>query len=176
MRKLVESTHVSLGGVVSDPQDWYLPYMDGDHQAYADRLLEGADALLLGRVTYEGLSAAYQAMEGEWAARMNALPKYVASRTLREAGWNATIIQGDVAEAVADLKARPGANIVKWGTGPLDRTLMEHGLIDELHLWLAPVAVPSGQRLFEDLAANARLQLADVTRFPSGVLVLVYTP
>ena len=146
-------------------------------------MLFGADALLLGRVTYQGLSAAYPTMAGsepgvpsEFIERMNSIRKYVASTTLQETTWNATVIDGDVASFVADLKQQPGANIVKYGNGQLDITLMEHGLIDEFHLLVTPVAVGRGQHLFENIENAPALKLADVTRFGNGVVVLVYTP
>ena len=107
---------------------------------------------------------------------MNTIQKYVASSTLQETTWNATVIDGDVAAFVADLKQQPGANIVKYGNGPLDVTLMEHGLIDEFHLLVTPVAVGRGQHLFESIDTAPALKLADVTRFGNGVVVLVYTP
>jgi dihydrofolate reductase len=183
MRKLIESTHVSLGGEIGSIQDWAFPYLDEEHRDYAKRLLFAADALLLGRLTYEGLSAAYPAMSGgdsevlsDFIARMNSIPKYVASTTLREATWNATIIDGDVASFVADLKQQPGGNIIKYGNGPLDVTLMEHGLIDEFHLLLTPVAVGRGQHLFEDIDTAPSLNLVDVTRSSNGVVILIYIP
>jgi len=176
MGKLIESTHVALGGEI-DPLDWAFPYLDDDHMRYATEVLDGASALLLGRKTYEGLSAAYPAMAASpFVDRMNSIPKYVASRTLKEAGWNATVIHGDVVEFVADLKRRPGGNIVKYGNGPLDRALMASGLIDEFHLLLAPVAAGTGRHLFEEIPGAPQLSLADVRRFASGVLVLIYTP
>jgi dihydrofolate reductase len=183
MRKLIESTHVSLGGEIGAPQEWALPYLDEEHNDYAKRLLFAADALLLGRLTYEGLSAAYPAMAGgdsgvpsDFIDRMNSIPKYVASSTLRETTWNATVINGDVASFVADLKQQTGGDIVKYGNGPLDATLMEHGLIDEFHLLMTPVAIGRGQHLFEDIDTAPALNLVDVTRFSNGVVVLVYTP
>ena len=108
--------------------------------------------------------------------RMNGIPKYVASTTLRETTWNATVIEGDVAAFVADLKKQPGGNIIKYGNGPLDATLMERGLIDEFHLLLTPVAVGRGRHLFEGIDTAPALKLADVTRFSNGVLKLVYVP
>src|ERR1700722_5176838 len=176
MRKLIECTHVALGGEIS-PLDWAFPYLDDEHMRYATELLDGADALLLGRLTYEGLSAAYPAMAASpFVDRMNAIPKFVASRTLTEVAWNATVIPGDVADFVADLKRQPGGNIVKYGNGPLDLPLMASGLIDEFHLLLTPVAAGSGQHLFADIPDAPHLSLADVRRFASGVLVLIYTP
>jgi dihydrofolate reductase len=182
MRKLIESNHVSLGGEVGSPE-WAHPYLDDEHNEYAQGLLAGADALLLGRVTYEGLSAAYPAMAeadsgvpNHFVERMNSIPKFVASTTLREATWNATIIEGDVASFVADLKGQPGRDIIKYGNGPLDVTLMEHGLIDEFHLLLTPVAVGGGHHLFESIETAPALELVDVTRMASGVVRLVYSP
>jgi dihydrofolate reductase len=112
----------------------------------------------------------------DFVERMNSIPKYVASTTLREATWNATIIEGDVVSFVTDLKKQPGGNIIKYGNGPLDVTLMEHGLIDEFHLLLTPVAVGRSQHLFESIDTAPSLKLADVTRFGNGVLILVYVP
>jgi dihydrofolate reductase len=183
MRKLIESTHVSLGGEIGSPHEWAFPYLNEEHLDYATRLLFAAEALLLGRVTYEGLSAAYPTMTSadsgapdQFIDRMNSIPKYVASTTLRETTWNATIIEGDVAPFVSDLKKQPGGNIIKYGNGPLDATLMEHGLIDEYHLLLTPVAVGRGQHLFESIDTAPALKLADMTRFGNDVLVLVYVP
>jgi dihydrofolate reductase len=176
MRKLIESAHVALGGEIGS-LDWAFPYLDDEHARYATELLDGADALLLGRRTYEGLSAAYPAMAPDpFVDRMNSIPKFVASRTLTQATWNATVIPGDVVGFVADLKRQPGGSIVKYGNGPLDRALMASNLIDEFHLLLTPVAAGSGQHLFEEIDGAPRLSLADVRRFASGVLVLVYTP
>jgi dihydrofolate reductase len=177
MRKLIESTHVSLGGEIGSPQEWAFPYLDEDHRKYASGLLADADALLLGRRTYEGLSAGYLAMAPDpFVDRMNAIPKFVASTTLTKTTWNATVIPGDVAEFVAELKRQPGGNIVKYGNGPLDQVLMANGLIDEFHLLLTPVAAGAGQHMFEEIADPRPLSLADVQRFGSGVLLLVYTP
>ena len=176
MRKLIESVHVSLGGAIS-PLDWAFPYLDDQHTHYATELLGTADALLLGRRTYEGLSASYPAMASNpFVDRMNSIPKYVASRTLTETTWNAKVIPGDVADFVADLKRQPGGTLVKYGNGPLDRLLMEHGLIDEFHLLLTPVAAGSGQHMFEEIPGAPQLSLADVRHFDSGVLVLTYMP
>jgi dihydrofolate reductase len=183
MSKLVEATHVALGGEIGSPGAWAHPYLDDQHARYASDLLNAADALLLGRLTYEGLSAAYLKMEDdsppgvplEFVGRMNRIPKFVASTTLRDTTWNATVIEGEVAAFVADLKQR-GRNLLKYGNGPLDATLMEHGLVDEFHLFVTPVAIGRGQHLFEDIDWAPHLNLVDVTRFSSGVIVLVYAP
>jgi dihydrofolate reductase len=112
----------------------------------------------------------------DFIERMNSIPKYVASTTLREAAWNATVIDGDVASFVADLKQQPGGNIIKYGNGPLDATLMKHGLIDEFHLLMTPVAVGRGQHMFEAIENEPALNLVDVTQFSNGVVILTYTP
>lgn len=128
MRKLVESTFVSLDGVIADtipstapkasPEKWGSPYWDDEHAAYAHKLLFESDALLLGRATFEGFAAAWPPRSGEFADRVNSLPKYVASRTLEEPlEWNATLIKGDPVEEVAGLKQQSGLNILKYGTG-----------------------------------------------------------
>ncbi len=123
-----------------------------------------------GRRTYEGLSAGYTAMASSpFVDRMNSIPKFVASKTLTEATWNATVIPGDVADFVADLKDQPGGSIVKYGNGALDRVLMAGNLIDEFHLLLTPVAAGSGRHLFEEIQGAPQLSLADVRRFASGV-------
>lgn len=183
MRKLIELTFVSLGGDISAPQEWGAPYLFGPEQdAYARELLFGADALLLGRKTYEGLSAAYTRMAADepgpmadFIAAMNAIPKYVASATLTSVGWNATLLGPDVAAEVAELKKQPGKFLLKYGTGPLDRVLLANGLIDELRIWIVPVTNGPGQRLFEDVD-DIGLTLTGSRTFPGGVVALTYVP
>jgi dihydrofolate reductase len=183
MRKLIESTFVTLGGDIGAPQDWGPPYLFGPEPGeYSRELLFGADALLLGRKTYQGLSAAYIAMaEGEpgppdeFVARMNAIPKYVASTTLTELSWNATLLSGDVARQVAELKRQPGNYLLKYGTGPLDRTLVSEGLVDEFRIWIVPVTQGPGQPLFSDVPETS-LELAGTQSFSSGVVLLTYVP
>jgi dihydrofolate reductase len=176
MRKLVESTFMTLDGVIESPQDWSPPYWDDEHAAYARKLLFAADALLLGRATYEGFAQAWPARSGdEYTDRINAMPKYVASRTLQEATWNSTVIQGDVAEEVERLKREPGEDILKFGTGEVDRTLLANDLIDELHVWVFPVLVGKGQTLIDGIATT-HLNLVETTRFRSGIVVLTYAP
>jgi dihydrofolate reductase len=174
VRKLVESTFMTLDGVISRPQDWSPPYWDDEHTAYAGKLLDPADALLLGRDTYEGFAAAWPGRPGEYADKINSMPKHVASRTLTETTWNASLIEGDVAEAVAALKEQDGGDIVKYGTGELDRALVENQLVDEFHFWVFPVVVGKGDRLFDGLDLTS-LKLVDTSRFESGIVVLVYS-
>lgn len=174
MRKLVESTFMTLDGVISRPQDWSGPYWDDEHTGYAEKLLEPADALLLGRETYEVFAASWPEREGAYAERLNAMPKHVASRTLTETTWNATLIEGDAAEGVAALKEQDGGDILKYGTGELDRALAARQLVDEFHFWVFPVVAGQGDRLFDGLDLTT-LKLVETDRFASGIVVLVYT-
>ncbi|WP_329087236.1 dihydrofolate reductase family protein [Streptosporangium sp. NBC_01469] len=178
MRKIIESTFVTLDGVIGSPEKWGSPYWDKEHAAYGESLFASSDALLLGRVTYEAFAQVWPKMEeagDEDAGRMNALPKYVASTTLKEATWNATIIEGDVAQGITKLKEQPGQNILKYGTGELDRLLLEHKLVDEYHFWMFPVLAGSGQRIFDGIDTT-HLGLVKSTTFASGIIVLVYEP
>jgi dihydrofolate reductase len=178
MRKLVESTFMSLDGVISNPQEWSPPYWDDEHAGYARGLLFSSDALLLGRKTYEAFAQAWPQRAGsnDFADRFNELPKYVASRTLPpgDAEWNATVIEGDVAEAVRALKDQSGETIVKYGTGEVSKTLLENKLVDEYHFWVFPEVVGNGDRLLDGFRAS--LQLVDTTRFGSGIVVLKLAP
>jgi dihydrofolate reductase len=175
MRKLVESTFVTLDGVISAPETWTRPYWDDEHADYANKLLFGADALLLGRMTYEAFTQAWPERVGGYADRINKLPKYVVSTTRREGTWNATFLRGDVAAEVERLKQQPGQAILKFGTGELDRLLLKHGLVDEYHLWVFPVVSGGGLRLFDGVGTT-HLNLVDSTRFASGITVLTLTP
>ena len=176
MRKLVESTFVTLDGCIGEPQNWGPPYWDDEHLAYSSKLMAPADALLLGRATYEGFAEAWPQRSGDpFTDKINAMPKHVASRTLTETTWNASVIEGDVAEAVAALKAQDGGDLLKYGTGELDRTLMEHGLVDQFHFWVFPVLTGGGQRLIEGIDTT-HLKLVDTSVFSSGIVVHVLEP
>ena len=177
MRQLVESTFVTLDGVISDPHVWGRPYWDDEHNAYNDALGTRASALLLGRKTFEGFAQVWPSMAGQPGAdHMNALPKHVASRTRDDiTEWNGELLGGDVAQAVRDLKASEGGDILKYGTGELDGTLVEHGLLDELHLWVFPCVAGSGDRLLDGVLGGdgpTHFALQDSTRFSSGITVL----
>jgi len=150
--KIVAAEYVSVDGVMQDPGGvgeieaggWTNPYWDDDLAKLQADLLFASDALLLGRVTYEGFAAAWPDMaheEGPFADKMNTMPKYVASWTLTAMEWNAAPIGGDVAEEVAKLKRDPGQNLLIYGSGSLVRLLLRHGLIDQLRLMIHPVVL-----------------------------------
>jgi dihydrofolate reductase len=179
MRKVIASEFVSLDGVIENPV-WTFPFTGEEQQRFKYDELSAADALLLGRVTYEGFAAAWPRMNDEegFADMMNGYPKHVVSTTLEEPlGWNnSTLIEGDVAEEVSRLKELPGKNILVFGSGKLVNTLMEHDLIDEYRLMVFPVVLGSGQRLFADGIEETALELVGNDSFETGVVVLTYRP
>lgn len=177
MRKLVESTFVSLDGDVSDRlMDWAPTYWDEEYFAYERRLLFAADALVLGRKTYDGFSVSWPQRSGDaYSDRINGLPKYVASNTLTTTTWNATRLEGDALEAVSALKAQPGGDLLKFGSGSFSRALVEHGLIDEFHLWRFPVIAGASDARFDGMPTT-HLELVGVSMFASGIVVQVYRP
>jgi dihydrofolate reductase len=178
MSKVVAVIYISMDGVVEQPA-WTGPFWNDDHGKFQAGQLSQSRALLLGRVTYDGMSQAWPAMEEhgeEGAAEMNGIPKYVASATLKDATWNATVIEGDVAEQVAKLKAEDGKDILIYGSGTLVNYLIKHDVIDELKLFLHPVIVGKGKRLFPDGIDTKTWQLAGTHTFSSGAIVLDYRP
>lgn len=178
MRKVVVSEFVTLDGVMESPE-WTGQFGSQEQEQFKLAELRASDALLLGRVTYEGFAAAWPSVTDDvgFAERMNGYPKHVASATLEEPlEWNnATIIKGDVAEEVRELKRQPGQDILMYGSADLMRTLMQHDLIDEYRLMVFPVVVGSGKRLFKD-GSEKKLNLVDTQTFSSGVVVLTYQP
>jgi dihydrofolate reductase len=129
----------------------------------------------LGRVTYEGFAAAWPSRTGEFADKMNGMPKYVVSATLKEAGWkNSTLIKSNIVEEISKLKDGPGGDILVAGSGRLVNTLMEHGLVDDLRLMVFPVILGKGKRLFTDGPTKLPLRLEQAISAGTGVLMLVY--
>jgi len=179
LRKVVVSEFVSLDGVVEEPM-WTFQFAGEEQNKFKFDELAASDALLLGRVTYEGFAAAWPQMAeqtGEYGAMMNGYPKYVASTTLGEPlEWNANLIGENVAEEVSRLKQQPGKDILVFGSVRLVNTLMQHGLVDEYRLMVFPIVVGSGKRLFEDGSGMTVLKLAESKTFDSGVVVLTYEP
>ena len=185
MGKIVAAEYVSVDGVMQDPGGvgeieaggWTNPYWDDELAKLQAGLLFASDALLLGRVTYEGFAAAWPDMEhdeGPFAVKMNTMPKYVASRTLTGMEWNAVLIEGDVADEVAKLKRDPGQNLLIYGSGSLVRLLLRHGLLDQLRLMIYPVVLGAGKLLFTQPGSKKELELAGVTSTSAGVLVVDY--
>jgi dihydrofolate reductase len=174
MRKLIESTLVSLDGVVESPERW-APF-DDESAAFAMEQLDDYDAFVMGRVTYERLSANWAHVVGNpYIDHINAMRKHVASRTLRDPGWNATVLEPNAAGAIARLKQQPGKDLVKYGTSRLDDLLLREHLLDELHLWYFPVVVGAGQRLFEDVDMSAvALCLTGQRQLSNGSVILSY--
>jgi dihydrofolate reductase len=170
MGRIVVSENVSLDGVVEDPTGeegfrhggWFDRCLDGDRGAWAEVELaeaRGAEALLLGRRSAEYFGARWSSRTGEWADRLNGLPKYVVSSTLVEPAWgNSTVLRGDVAETVAALKREIAGEIVVYASRRLVRTLLAHDLVDELRLIVFPVVLGSGERLFGDTDHALRLR------------------
>jgi len=164
--------------VVDSPEEWALPFWGEEDKNYAHAQLGDVDAFLLGRVTYEKFVAAWSPVDGDpYLDAINRLPKFVASASLQETTWNSTLITGDVAAEIARLKDQPGKTIMKYGTGQLDRTLIQHGLIDEFHLSIFPLTVGSGLRLFEGIdTTGMALKLTGTKAFANGIVQLTYLP
>ncbi|WP_134729888.1 dihydrofolate reductase family protein [Amycolatopsis nivea] len=178
MRKIVSTLFVSLDGVVEAPDQWSLSYWNDELEHAVGDGMADADAMLLGRVTYEGFAEAWPGRTDDPGAEfMNSVPKYVASTTLTAADWhNTTLLRGDLGEAIADLKSSAGGDIMTSGSTTLVRWLLSHGLVDELTLLQYPVVVGKGRRLFPAEGPQLDFELADTTAFRNGVLRLVYRP
>src|SRR5947208_16545204 len=186
MGKIVVTEFVSLDGVIEAPgggEDykhggWTFEINRGDEgDAFKLEEIREADAQLLGRVTYEGFAAAWPNFTDKvgFAEKMNTMPKYVVSSTLKQADWNnTTILSGDVVEEVKKLKDDIGGVILVAGSAQLVQTLIEHDLVDELRLMVFPVALGSGKRLFSDRSEKKRLRLADSKTVGDGIAILIY--
>jgi dihydrofolate reductase len=168
---------MTLDNVIESPEKWVIA--DDDMFGAVEAAYATSDALLLGRRTYETFAASWPERGGEVpnADWMNNTRKYVASTTLESLEWNnSTVIEGDVAEAVARLKQEDGKDILVNGSGALIRTLMRNHLLDELRLFVHPVVVGSGRRLFDDESDPIELALIDTHAYDNGVISLTYRP
>jgi dihydrofolate reductase len=175
VRKLIESTLVSLDGVIEAPERWAI--FDEEATQRSMQELDNYDAFVMGRVTYERFRENWGAGGNPYIDRIGAMPKYVASRSLTEVTWNATLLGSDVVAAVQQLKAQPGKDLIKYGNSRLDATLLPAGLVDELRLWIMPVVVGSGQRILDDVETSSlKLTLTDVHELRNGSVVLTYVP
>jgi dihydrofolate reductase len=186
MGKIVISENVSLDGVIQDPTGeegfsfggWFDP-ATADREAWAKVLTDdalGAEALLLGRRTYEYFVArGWVSRSGEWADRLRSLPKYVVSSTLEDLDWNnSTVLKGDVVNEVSKLKQKVNGDIVVYASGRLVPTLMEHDLVDELRLIVYPVVVGAGERLFGETSDQKPMRLLGTRTVGDGLVLLTY--
>ncbi len=178
MRKIISGMFMSLDGVVGSPERWNMPYFNDEMGAEIGGLMAAGDTMLLGRRTYQEFAAAFGGNAGDATAdQMNNTRKVVVSTTLDKAEWqNSTLIRGNVAEEIAQLKQQPGTNINVSGSATLVRSLLRDGLLDELHLLIHPIVVGSGGRLFEDAGEQFALKLVDSHTLSNGVLSLTYIP
>jgi dihydrofolate reductase len=191
--QLTSITHLSVDGVFQGPggpdEDtsngfdrggWSAKFGDEQSGAFITELFDRADVFLLGRRTYDIFSDYWPRQtepDNLIATKLNALPKYVASSTLKDPEWNnTTVLDGDVMQAVRDLKQQPGNEIHIWGSGTLIRSLIDEGLMDRVTLIVYPVIVGKGMRLFPDQGPDVRLALEDSRTTPSGVTILTYRP
>ena len=186
MRKIIVSEFVTLDGVMEDPGGsektkrggWAFQFERGPEgdKFKLDEVME-SEAMLLGRITYEGFAEAWPAREGEFAEKMNNMPKYVVSTTLKMAEWaNTKVINNNIVEEIAKIKAQPGGDILVAGSRTLVDTLMQHNLVDEYRLMVYPVVLGSGKRLFEDGSNRIALKLTEARPIGDGILILIYHP
>ena len=184
MGKIVVTEFVSLDGVMEDPggsEDfkyggWSFEYNRGDEgdKFKVDEVMD-ADALLLGRVTYEGFADAWPSRQDEFADKFNAMPKYVVSSTLSDPEWNnSTVLGGDLAEEVTKLKAEHGGDIYVHGSAQLVQGLIENDLVDQFNLMVYPVVLGAGKRMFAETGDKKKLKLTDSRAVGDGVAILVY--
>jgi dihydrofolate reductase len=184
MGRLVVTEYISVDGVVEAPSGteqfervgWTDDFSRGPegNQFKVDETM-ASDAQLLGRVTYEQFAATWPHVEGEFADYFNSMPKYLVSSTLKDPAWNnTTVLDGDVVEDVRKLKERYARDIVVHGSPQLAQTLIEHDVVDALHLLVYPVIVGAGKRLFDGTSETKRLRLAETRTFGDGVHLLVY--
>ncbi len=186
MGQIVISTNVSFDGVVQDPDGaegfrlggWFGQFGGKDLEEWAKVEFEealGTEALLLGRRSDEWFAARWLAKSGEWADRLNSLPKYVVSSTLQEPKWsNSTVLRGDVVSKVSKLKQELAGDIVVYASYQLGRTLIEHDLVDELRLFVFPVVLGAGERLFGETRRRKPMRLVDTKTIGDGLAFLTY--
>jgi dihydrofolate reductase len=176
MRKLVVTEFMSLDGVIEEPA-WTFPYWNEEIAKFKGEESSASDALLLGRVTYQGFAAAWPKSKDEGANYFNSVRKYVVSKTLEEPlEWNnSTLIKDDVVEQITNLKQQDGKDIAVHGSATLVQSLMQHDLVDRDRLLVYPLVVGKGKRLFEE-GIPATLKLLQSQSFSSGVVALIYEP
>ncbi len=188
MGKIVISTNVSLDGVVQDPDGkegfklggWFGQFGGNDLEEWAKVSLDEAlrtEAILLGRRSDEWFAARWASRSGQWAERLNTLPKYVVSASVEGPKWtNATVLKGDVVDGVTKLKQELDGDIVVYASYQLGRTLIEHDLVDELRLVVFPVVLGAGERLFGETSDKKPMRLVDARTIGDGLAFLTYQP
>src|ERR1700761_8566832 len=175
MRKIIESTFVSLDGVTDDPRAWAMGYFNENAQQAALEQLQDSDGMLMGRSTYEYFTAALPT-DSPYAHAINAIRKYVFSSTLSRADWNnSTIVDDDPVAAVNELKQQDGRDLIMYGHGRLSQTLLEHHLVDEIRFAVHPL-IRNGRPADRGHARVPTLKLIAATPLPNGVVVLSYQP
>ena len=177
MGKVVVSEFVALDGVMAEPHLWQFPYWNDEQAQYKTAELDATAALLLGRKTYEVFADAWPQRKGDpFADKFNALPKHVVSTTLTNPRWECTtIIRGDLSDEVERLKKRYKGDIVVHGSHTLVQDLINRNLVDEYHLFVYPIVLGSGIRVFEE-GRKSKLKLTDSKQFKPGVMSLTYQP
>jgi dihydrofolate reductase len=186
--KIIISENLSLDGVVQDPTGdegfrvggWFGQVENRDREEWAKVELDealGAQALLLGRRTYEFFAARWPSRGGRWADRLNSLPKYLVSGSLRDPHWNnSTLLTGDVVHEVSTLRRKVNGDIVVYGSFQLVHTLIEHDLVDELRLMIYPFVLGVGKRLFGETSGKKHMRLVDTRTVGNGLALLTYQP
>lgn len=175
MRNIVVTEFLSLDGVMEHPA-WTAPYWNDEIAAFKGEETAAGDALLLGRVTYQGFAAAWPQSADEGAPYFNSVRKYVVSTTLDRAEWNnSVLIKDTIMDEIGRLRQQDGGDIVVYGSATLVQSLMQHDLVDRYRLLVYPVVLGRGRRLFQDGAAAA-LKLVSARSFSSGVAALIYEP
>ncbi len=175
MRKIVVTMFLSLDGVMENP-GWTFKYWNDEIANFKGEEQLTSDALLLGRVTYQGFAAAWPESKDEGAEQMNSMPKYVVSTTLDKVEWNnSRLIKANIVDEITKLKQQDGKNLLVYGSATLVQTLMQHDLVDSYRLLVYPVVLGEGKRLFQE-GSSATLKLVDAQSFSSGVTALIYEP
>jgi dihydrofolate reductase len=175
MGKLIATTQATLDGVIDPVGEWVQP--DGDHGHHSFERQARSAGMVLGRKTFEGLAQYWPDKSGKWADMVNAMPKYVASTTLSgELGWNATLLEGELEDSIPKLKAAVDGDLFMHGSGEFAYTLAEKGLVDEFEVYLNPLVWGRGNVHVLGDRGTIRMELADVRRFDSGVVLLTYLP
>jgi dihydrofolate reductase len=175
MRKIAVTENMTLDGIMEAPEKWAFAYQNQETAAVNGAGMQASDALLLGRVTYEELASYWPSQPNNPITDyLNTIPKFVVSSTLKKADWsNTTILGENVTEEISKLKQQPGKNIGMIGSGTLVNSLLEHDLVDELQLWVYPITLGSGKKMFKDGLAKT-MNLVETKTFSSGVICLSY--